>query len=62
MIVECEVCKKGIPEVAILHRVNEKGVPGIWRCENCMTSEQAEDINPVALAIVEDQIRRDSQA
>ena len=35
---KCQVCKKGAwgPGV-VLHRMNETGVKGIWRCEDCMT-------------------------
>lgn len=32
---KCEICGRGIPEGASLHRQNEKGVKGIWRCERC---------------------------
>ena len=29
---KCEICGIGMKEGATLHRVNEKGVAGIWRC------------------------------
>lgn len=58
---KCGICKKEPPDVNILHRINKKGVPGIWRCENCMTAEQAETIDPLALLIVEDNLRRDNE-
>lgn len=29
---ECFVCKRKMPEVGRLVRVNEKGVEGIWAC------------------------------
>lgn len=42
----CEVCK-GNPNVAgTLHRVNAKGVPGVWRCGRCLTPEQAKRVDP----------------
>lgn len=42
MIFECEVCARSVNEVQ-LHRVNEKGVPGIWRCPDHLTTK----IDPV---------------
>lgn len=30
----CEWCKRTPVEVT-LYRINEKGVPGIWRCQEC---------------------------
>lgn len=32
---KCEMCGRGIPEGVTLHRQNEKGVRGIWRCTDC---------------------------
>lgn len=30
---KCQLCGKSIQEIGgYLHRVNEKGVPGIWEC------------------------------
>jgi hypothetical protein len=26
-------CGKGLEQVTVLHRINEKGVPGIYACE-----------------------------
>lgn len=31
---KCELCGRGPMEIA-LHRQNEKGVTGIWRCADC---------------------------
>ena len=28
----CVICKKGIPHVSVLHRINAKGQPGLWVC------------------------------
>lgn len=47
----CEVCKRGVEEVS-LHRVNEKGVPGIWRCQACLTHEQEAAQDPICRDIV----------
>jgi len=30
---KCEICGKGVKDGANLHRQNEKGIKGIWRCE-----------------------------
>jgi hypothetical protein len=31
---ECEICKRTVTQDSVtLHRINEKGVKGIWRCE-----------------------------
>lgn len=43
---KCRKCGKSAPEIkGWLHRVNEKGVPGIWECRpSCgakLTNEQA---------------------
>lgn len=33
----CELCGRGVNDGAELHRQNEKGVKGVWRCERCNT-------------------------
>lgn len=33
----CELCKRTIEQVRSLHRQNEKGVKGVWRCNDCNT-------------------------
>lgn len=30
---KCVICQKGFPQVAVLHRINAKGVSGLWACE-----------------------------
>lgn len=42
----CEVCEKGPADGKTLYRVNPKGVPGIWRCPDCLTNAQAERLDP----------------
>lgn len=36
---ECNNCKK---EIDLLHRVNEKGVDGIWWCGKCIKEKEPE--------------------
>lgn len=34
-MIECEICKRRPDGDGItVYRINEKGVPGIWRCED----------------------------
>lgn len=28
----CCICRKGLDQVGVLHRINAKGQPGIWVC------------------------------
>ena len=35
---KCEICAKGPKENVTLFRINEKGVPGIWRCVKHLNS------------------------
>ena len=50
---KCEICNKGMPEGVTLHRVNELGVKGIWRCNEHVTSEQlATHSDPETLRLV----------
>lgn len=32
---KCEICKRGMESGVNLHRQNEKGVKGVWRCDDC---------------------------
>ena len=32
-MIRCEICQRSPNEAKVLHRVNEKGVTGRWRCE-----------------------------
>lgn len=34
-----------------LHRQNEKGVIGIWRCEECMTPEEILAVDPEVMSL-----------
>lgn len=43
---KCEKCGEGMPQNKTLHRMNEKGVDGIWRCEECMTPEDWKKVDP----------------
>lgn len=50
---KCEICGKGPPQDDVaLHRVNELGVTGIWRCHEHLTPEQRATIDPVVADIV----------
>lgn len=48
----CEVCHKGMKEGVTLHRVNAKGVKGIWRCPRCLTHDQEANIDTTVRDIV----------
>lgn len=52
MTTECRLCgRKGYEPGALLVRVNEKGVPGIWECRpNCETKLTPEVALITALA------------
>lgn len=34
-MMRCEICGKSPSDGIALHRQNEKGVEGIWRCSDC---------------------------
>ncbi len=44
---ECEVCHKHASDGTDLYRVNEKGVPGRWRCLEHMETDPPEDVRRV---------------
>lgn len=44
---KCDKCNQGMVEGKTLHRQNEKGVTGIWRCEECMTPAELSALDPV---------------
>lgn len=40
----CIFCHRGVKEVGVLSRINEKGVPGIWACkEHRQLADKAPD-------------------
>lgn len=41
---KCEWCGKGPQDGVSLYRINEKGVPGIWRCEADLDRRPDEDV------------------
>ncbi len=50
---KCEICNKTpIKDGIHLHRVNETGIIGVWRCSNCMTKEQKKEIDPIVQDII----------
>lgn len=49
---KCEICNRGMESGVTLHRVNEKGVTGIWRCPMCLTHEQEANLDPDVRKIV----------
>jgi hypothetical protein len=49
----CEICQRNVPDDGVtLHRVNEKGVKGIWRCADHLTPDQRAAIDPEVSEIV----------
>lgn len=51
---ECEICHKTPADgITTLHRVNEKGVKGIWRCKRHLTHDQEAAIDPEVLKITQ---------
>ena len=51
---ECEICHKSpFKDNIVLHRVNEFGFKGIWRCYEDMTVEQRKQIDPTCFDICE---------
>lgn len=49
---KCEVCHRSPPQdLVTLHRVNEFGVVGIWRCDAHLTDEQRSGLDPKVIAI-----------
>lgn len=51
MSTECRLCgRKGYEPGALLKRVNEKGVPGIWECSpNCETKYTPDEALVIAV-------------
>lgn len=46
MTVKCKLCGKGIDEISgYLHRVNEKGVEGIWECRPSCDADLSQETN-----------------
>lgn len=43
----CEVCNKGLADGISLYRVNEKGVPAIWRCEEHLEKEPDPEVKNI---------------
>jgi Zn-finger protein len=43
---KCEICGKTPFQDVVLHRVNPFGVKGVWRCYNCLTPEQKQQVDP----------------
>lgn len=48
---KCEWCGKGLQDGVSLFRVNEKGVPGIWRCEADLDRRPDEQVAQIVAAI-----------
>lgn len=49
---KCEICHQGPPNGPAVFRVNPKGVPGIWRCEAHLTTDQKNKLDGDVLKIV----------
>ena len=41
---KCEWCGKGPADGTSVFRINEKGIPGIWRCEADLDRKPDEDV------------------
>jgi len=51
---KCQLCGKSIQEIGgYLHRVNEKGVPGIWECRPSCNVKLTQEEN-LLLALEDD--------
>lgn len=48
---KCEVCERGPSDGVTLHRQNEKGVKGIWRCEDHNTKTVDPEIRLILSAL-----------
>lgn len=62
----CAVCNRHVSEDrVVLHRVNEKGIPGIFVCEPCLTPEQRAALDPETKHLTDtlrqDQYNKDQQ-
>lgn len=42
----CIICRKGVANGLILHRVNAKGQPGIWACRKHVGQTDAPPVDP----------------
>lgn len=49
---KCCICQKGLSEGVTLHRVNEKGVAGIWACSKHYKQTDGKPIDPDVALIV----------
>ncbi len=50
---KCELCGRDAPNDGVnLHRVNPKGVKGVWRCWDHLTPQQRAGIDPVVADII----------
>lgn len=51
---KCEICGKAPPDDRVaLYRVNEMGVPGIWRCTEHLTKTQVSELDPIVSELVQ---------
>lgn len=48
----CEICKRDISDGVSLHRVNEFGVKGVFRCPDHLTHDQEANLDPEVRDIV----------
>lgn len=57
---ECEACRRSIFKHNIaLYRTNEKGVKGIFKCEDCLADEYIDpDVYRIINVILEDNEKR----
>jgi hypothetical protein len=48
----CVICGKGIPDVPALHRINQKGVKGLWACDKHLSQTDGPPVDPEVLDII----------
>ena len=46
----CSVCAVEIGPNTVLHRINKKGEPGIWACEQCTSLRLPDDLGRIHAA------------
>lgn len=49
----CVICKKSIADVPVLHRINAKGVPGLWACDKHLAQTDGPPVDPVVKEITD---------
>ena len=53
---KCEWCGLGPHDGITVFRVNEKGVPGIWRCEKDLDRKPPDDVAEIVAILESDRV------